>query len=454
MSIHVFLGPSLSWEEARELLPDATFLPPAKAGDVYLAVKNDAKVIAIIDGVFEQVPSVWHKEVLYALSHGVHVFGASSMGALRAAELHRFGMVGVGRIFEAYRDSICEDDDEVAVSHAGPELGFRVFSEAMVNVRYGLSQALERGLISQATFDTILREMKRRNYSQRSWLLVPVFAENEKLPGAEVDALLEFVRSERPDRKRLDALELLTELRRVSESLSSPFEAKFEFESTVFWDQLVAGVRTGPGPSASAQVPIEAIRSHVGVVEEDAEDLFRGALLLYLVVKEAHRSGLKIDSHKVKQVTERFLQSHDLPTPVATDEWRRKNLLGEVEFSALMEVLTLVETVAKHHSMALDAFLPAELQRRGRFESVAAAISEKRGALADFGITFPSPEDVGTTTDDLLTWYETRFRKFDSSLEEHIDVRRVMDVPRFIREVLSEYIREGNHKKLTVKVDA
>ena len=87
-TIHVFLGPSLSWDEAREILPDATFLPPAKAGDVYLAVKRGATVIAIIDGVFEQVPSVWHKEVLYALSLGVHVFGASSMGALRAAELH------------------------------------------------------------------------------------------------------------------------------------------------------------------------------------------------------------------------------------------------------------------------------------------------------------------------------------------------------------------------------
>src|SRR4051794_1463402 len=108
-STHVFLGPSLSWNEARNVLPNATFLPPAKAGDVYLAVKDGAMVIGIIDGFFEQVPAVWHKEVLYALSKGVHVFGAASMGALRAAELHPFGMIGVGRIFEAYRDGVLED---------------------------------------------------------------------------------------------------------------------------------------------------------------------------------------------------------------------------------------------------------------------------------------------------------------------------------------------------------
>ena len=69
---------------------------------------------------------------------GVHVFGASSMGALRAAELHPFGMVGVGRVFEGYRAGVYEDDDEVAVVHASEEAGFAPLSEAMVNVRHAL----------------------------------------------------------------------------------------------------------------------------------------------------------------------------------------------------------------------------------------------------------------------------------------------------------------------------
>ena len=53
------------------------------------------------------------------MSQGIHVFGSASMGALRA-ELCPFGMVGVGRIFEAYRDGELEDDDEVAVIHGPP----------------------------------------------------------------------------------------------------------------------------------------------------------------------------------------------------------------------------------------------------------------------------------------------------------------------------------------------
>jgi hypothetical protein len=451
MSTHVFLGPSLSWGEARVILPEATFLPPAKAGDIYVAVKRGATIVAVIDGFFEQVPSVWHKEVLYALSHGVHVYGASSMGALRAAELHPFGMVGIGRIFEAYRDGVCEDDDEVAVLHAGQEFDFEALSEAMINVRDALSAALERGLIGPRTHDAIAREMKRHHYPQRTWLIVPEIAAKEGLPGTEVEALLAFVKRERPNRKRLDALELLGELRRLAGAPPPPFEPTFDFESTVFWDQLVAGVRIAPG--ATAAVPIEAMRNHVGVVEDDAETIFQGALLLYLVVKEAQRVGVNADPDKVKRVTERFRATHGLATAEATDDWLRRNSLGEVEFGALMEVLALVEAMARHHSLAVDAFLPAELQRLGRFEAVAAAIVEKRSALADFGVTFPSAEDVGTTTDDILTWYESRYRKMDTSLEEYIDVRRVSDAPRFIREIVSEYIRQGQHTKPTVEAD-
>src|SRR5688572_32760283 len=50
---------------------------------------------------------------------GVRVFGAASMGALRAAELQPFGMIGVGQVFQAYRRGHLTDDDEVAVAH-GP----------------------------------------------------------------------------------------------------------------------------------------------------------------------------------------------------------------------------------------------------------------------------------------------------------------------------------------------
>ena len=122
MNAVVFLGPTLPRAEAADLLP-ATYLPPARQGDIYRAVRALRPVtVGLVDGRFLDTGAVWHREILWALSQGVHVFGAASMGALRAAELAPFGMRGVGQVFAAYRDGCWpgdpdafEDDDEVAV---------------------------------------------------------------------------------------------------------------------------------------------------------------------------------------------------------------------------------------------------------------------------------------------------------------------------------------------------
>ena len=58
----------------------------AVQGDIANAVHAGATAIGLVDGSFELTASVWHKEILYAISNGVTMLGASSMGALRASE--------------------------------------------------------------------------------------------------------------------------------------------------------------------------------------------------------------------------------------------------------------------------------------------------------------------------------------------------------------------------------
>jgi hypothetical protein len=90
--------------------------PPAAYGDIIRAViEFSPKQIVLIDGVFHQSLAVYHKELVFALLEGIVCIGAASMGALRAAELWRYGMIGVGEIFEMYRAG-CEDDSLVAMT--------------------------------------------------------------------------------------------------------------------------------------------------------------------------------------------------------------------------------------------------------------------------------------------------------------------------------------------------
>src|SRR5215470_9696953 len=166
MTVCIFTGPTLPRAEAAKIL-DAEYLPPAAIGDVYKATQKQPWAIGIIDGFFESTPSVWHKEVLWAMDQGIHVFGASSMGAQRAAELADFGMVGVGEIFAAYRDGLIEDDDEVAVVHGPPELGHMQISEAMVNIRATVRKASATGVISPATATALIEIAKALYYKHR-----------------------------------------------------------------------------------------------------------------------------------------------------------------------------------------------------------------------------------------------------------------------------------------------
>src|SRR5687768_5008228 len=221
MNACIFAGPTLPpRDDARA--HHATWLPPAKHGDVYRAVALlQPRAIGIVDGYFQWVPSVWHKEILWALHQGVYVFGAASMGALRAAELAPFGMRGIGRIFDAYRSRVLapyrneafEDDDEVAVIHGPAESGYLAASEAMVNIRCTLAAAERAGVISAVTRDRLVEIAKRLFFPERTYEAVFERAREADVNDAELEALNAWLPEGRINQKRLDALALLESMR-------------------------------------------------------------------------------------------------------------------------------------------------------------------------------------------------------------------------------------------------
>lgn len=199
--IVVFLGPSLPEARARKILA-ADFRPPAKRGDICRAAREGAKVICLIDGVFFQDCSVAHKEVLYALKGGAKVIGASSMGALRAAELDIYGMEGVGEIYRAYRSGDLVSDDEVALIF--DPLTFEPLSEPMVNIRHNLALAEAEGVIDRPVRDILLEAAASMYFPQRTYERMAKACEG-RVPDETLQSLLRFIREKRRDLKMEDA---------------------------------------------------------------------------------------------------------------------------------------------------------------------------------------------------------------------------------------------------------
>ena len=170
-AVVVFAGPSLSEREAQAQVP-CRVLPPARQGDVWRALARRPRALVLIDGVFESQPSVWHHELLAALGAGVAVFGASSMGALRAAELWPYGMVGVGTVYGWVRDGTLRDDSEVALLHAGAEHGYRALTLPLVNVRHAANQAQAARVLAKAEARALVEGAGRIFYQERTWPVV------------------------------------------------------------------------------------------------------------------------------------------------------------------------------------------------------------------------------------------------------------------------------------------
>jgi hypothetical protein len=249
MTMYVLTGPTLSPDEARAEL-DAVYLPPAAQGDVYLCALEKPKAIGIIDGYFEHTPSVSHKEVLWAMSQGIHVFGSASMGALRAVELSPFGMEGVGAVYEAYARGEIEADDEVAVAHAPAEQGYRASSEAMVNIRATLRAAVAAEAISPAAGASLERIAKSLFYADRSYPLLLSQAARGGVAAGEIEALQAFLPRGRVNQKRLDAIAMLRVMRERCSGEVAPKRVRWHFRHTDAWEFIRSNAEQRAGASA------------------------------------------------------------------------------------------------------------------------------------------------------------------------------------------------------------
>jgi ribosomal protein S12 methylthiotransferase accessory factor len=203
----VFLGPSLPTDEARRLL-DAEYRPPICRGDIDRLPAGST--VAIIDGVFDQARAVSPREIRDGIARGMRIFGSSSMGALRAAEVT--GMVGVGLVHRMYETGAIESDDEVAIAF-DPE-SMKPLSEPLVNIRHAVERLVRPGTISADAGERILGAARKLFYTERSY---PMILREAGLAG-QVDApmLLSMLRSH--DLKREDAITLLEQLKQLTET--------------------------------------------------------------------------------------------------------------------------------------------------------------------------------------------------------------------------------------------
>ncbi|MCA0928200.1 TfuA-like protein [Ruegeria profundi] len=374
MTAVVFVGPTLSPETVAGHL-DATILPPVRQGDVYRVAQQNPSAIGIIDGYFEGVPSVWHKEILWAIEQEIPVFGSASMGALRAAELADFGMIGVGRIFEDFYNGVLHDDDEVAVLHSPAELGFQPLSEPMVSIRATVAQAQASGLLPSETAAEIVRTAKTMQYRQRIWAEIIAMAKD--LPG--VAEFNDWLPTGRIDAKAEDARAMLT---RMADHLSTsplPLPKPTRTEPTLMWKALRA--RVDAGKPDSDQSVIDELR-----LNPELYARYRDRAALALLARE---DAARCQYTPTRDDLVRLMTDHRADTGLSRRSdlmgWIKANDLNPESYEEMLADTARVEAAIASRADQLQTQLLSELRRTDQYSNLRDRAANKHGSVRPIG---------------------------------------------------------------------
>ncbi|MCH9684288.1 MAG: hypothetical protein K0V04_22835, partial [Deltaproteobacteria bacterium] len=280
----VFLGPSMPVEQARQLV-DAEFRPPIRRGD--LDDVEPGRLVAMIDGVFEQTLAISPREVHQAVGRGVRLMGGSSMGALRAAEVP--GMLGIGRVYDWYRDGVISRDDEVSLLF--DDDNGRAVTVPMVNVRFSVERLCRPGTLDRELGDRIIEAALSLPYERRRYRTILRIAGLSDRPDAsDLLAMLEAY-----DVKQQDAQAVLEALdRELSRPQPEPTPAS-------------APDRPTAAEAPAAPTSTDALADPV-LVWESGDRVEYGELLTLLAM-----TG-RLDEHARRALTRFALEGNDVET--------------------------------------------------------------------------------------------------------------------------------------------
>lgn len=450
MKVYVFTGPTISPAQAsREL--EAVYLPPAAEGDVYRVTLKRPQAIGIIDGYFQSVPTVRHKEILWAMSQGIHVFGSASIGALRAAELAAFGMEGVGRIFESYRDGILEDDDEVAVAHGPSEVGFSAGSEAMINIRCSLKKAELDGIISNELRSSLEKMAKELFYPDRSYPLLFRCASERGLPESDLRRLRRWLPEGRVNQKREDALAMLRLMQRQLAEGLKPKTVSYSFQHTVMWESArqQSGELRFDSNAEPSVVQLESLLDELRLEGDQYKQHSLLALERFFAIREANRLGATPTNQFRNETESEFRRDRDLVEDAQLERWMTDNGLSQSQFDMLLADEARLRWFHRRAQFISLNCLPEQLRLSGDYPRLLDRALAKDRLLEFFGLKNPFLDSVNLTEKQLLHWYfeEVLGRPVPHNPNSYSRNLGFANPDAFRRALLKEYLyRKLDHK--------
>ncbi|HLB69577.1 MAG TPA: TfuA-related McrA-glycine thioamidation protein, partial [Candidatus Methanoperedens sp.] len=207
---------SINHQDAEKIL-DADYRSPVRRDDIRKLMKSLPDIIGIIDGVFFDSAAVAHREIIEAIRNGIIIVGGASMGAIRASELDSYGMIGVGRIYEMYRNGVIDSDDEVAVTFDAETM--KPLSIPLLNVRVTVKALVDLGILNNDESAGIIGITRKIFYPDRNYQnILNECMEKGVISREKKEILADSFRKYYIDAKREDAVLVLEKIKELMDA--------------------------------------------------------------------------------------------------------------------------------------------------------------------------------------------------------------------------------------------
>ncbi len=326
----VFVGPSCPTAVATAIHSAAMYLPPVAQGDIIHALQRyKPRRILVIDGVFGQRLAVWHKELMWAMKEGVELFGASSMGALRAAELAKFGMTGFGEIYEGYRNGIIEDDDEVALIFGPEEMSWMAMSLPMVNIRASVKYMRDCSYVDPFEGDLLLQKAKHIFFADRTFESIKAILIAD-LGHQRAENLVRVLGLNYIDQKCKDAKDALRHLATTA-PLDKPARLEF-FETTSL---RILAEQDAPVSCDHGSIRRRNLAKYAAVTHSGFQELCLSAAMEAAALEFAKQLGLAVTTTQTDDESRRIRLNLGLTSDLEFVRWLDANDMSDRDFQNL-----------------------------------------------------------------------------------------------------------------------
>lgn len=217
MKIKIYSGLSLKKSEVSALASNFDFSGPVGRGQLLNDIKAGYHIIGIIDGVFHSQLAVSPSEIMDCLRNGISVFGSSSMGALRAAEIDVYGMIGVGSIYEFVKYDKNFEDDFLAQTFFDEKLSGA--SVPLIDIYLELRYLVAKGKLTKSISNLIYRHYRDTHFSLRQSLDLADFIKKSPLTNKLSSKIIKKI-TKPTNFKHRDGLMLLKEIQKHVKKIS------------------------------------------------------------------------------------------------------------------------------------------------------------------------------------------------------------------------------------------